>query len=372
MKERQIELRVVAPGSFPVDLFEKLQACEFARHPFVENGLHAPRKHLEADRNVPPDEPEDGRDVSCQRWISAIVWVSPSSTTWRVAISCIRSNSSIWRPFDGSIHVATWMLEYQRHPGLRSSGQPEGPAGPTRTSPRRIAVLDRWRRARHRHPRRPFGFASLQPCPPRKCRWKSAAIRSMNPMAGLMAGTDSAPALVQCRPPHLNFDFNPGFYRGAQRLKGRIVVGKRRCLGGCLVRHGDWNACERTDADIEFVSVVQADDSKERFLDGILKFQLGKHPVLHSRGAIDARPMRRTPGRCCTCAPGRCRRPGRPVSPVVRLCRCAHGLPHRSAPRSSAFRRGEPVQYSNRRVGKPLPQIVIGHLSCLFPRLVEP
>ena len=44
---------------------------------------------------------------------------------------------------------------------------------------------------------------------------------------------------------------------------------------------------ERTEAGIELVAVIQADHCKERFLAGVLKFQLGKHPVLHSRGAID-------------------------------------------------------------------------------------
>ena len=58
-------------------------------------------------------------------------------------------------------------------------------------------------------------------------QWKSLAIRLMNPIAGLMAGNDAAPPLIQCRPPHLNFNFNPGIDCRAQGLKGRIIVGKR-------------------------------------------------------------------------------------------------------------------------------------------------
>jgi hypothetical protein len=88
------------------------------------------------------------------------------------------------------------------------------------------------------------------------------------------------------------------------------------------------------------VAVVEADHRNARFLGAILEFKLGKHPVLHSRHAIndDGRDGRRIDAAIASQADAE-KPAGLALPPVDGAD--AFGSPRRSPPRSSAFRRQE-------------------------------
>ena len=116
-----------------------------------------------------------------------------------------------------------WILECQRVPCRQSSGDPERAGGADQNQSQRIAApsdCGQFNVAIH------FGPLTLPACdgPAAQMQMEIGSDQVDGSHGRIDRRDHSAPALVQGRPPHVNFDFNPGFDRRAQRLKGRIVV----------------------------------------------------------------------------------------------------------------------------------------------------
>ena len=168
-------------------------------------------------------------------------------------------------------------------------------------------------------------------------------------------------------------------FRFQSRLRSRRARAERRdrrwkatmppedCLSGAATG----TPANEPKPGVELVSVVQADHCKERFLHGVLKFKLGEHPVLHSRRAIDDN---RRDRRQIDAAVMRLADAENPAGLLLQPFDIADALMGYAVVLRHDHQlsgKGKPVQYSNRRLGKPLPQIVVRHLcSCSSPRQI--
>ena len=75
IENRQIKCRIKTPIAVPIALLQKFSFAQLPRHPFIQNRLHLPGKHLKAERQVLAQRIQPGDYLQLPTMVIGVIMV---------------------------------------------------------------------------------------------------------------------------------------------------------------------------------------------------------------------------------------------------------------------------------------------------------